>query len=187
MLRDRNGSTQYVRQPSVSCEWTDHTAVAHQTSNSPANALPPVWSGGELGTTLPPYSAPTYPSFMHPVSNQSQKHTHDCGPKVTPHQSSGKQFLCIQSQPVANEGIIQTAQDHLTAVPPGWSGGELGTALPPYSTPTYPSFSRYRMICCAASSGVTSVVSITMSASSGGSYGSETPVNSLMMPARALA
>src|SRR5271166_2876940 len=54
-------------------------------------------------------------------------------------------------------------------------------------TPIKPSRSRCRMISCAASSGLRSAVLITTSASFGSSYGSEIPVNSLRMPARALA
>ncbi len=50
-----------------------------------------------------------------------------------------------------------------------------------------PSRSSWRMICWAASSGSVSLVSTTTSATVGASYGSEIPVNSLMMPARALA
>ena len=43
------------------------------------------------------------------------------------------------------------------------------------------------MTCCAASSAVTSVVSMTMSGFSGTSYGSEMPVKASISPARALA
>jgi hypothetical protein len=54
-------------------------------------------------------------------------------------------------------------------------------------TPMNPCCSRCRMISCAASSALRSAVLITTSASEGASYGSETPVNSLTIPARALA
>jgi hypothetical protein len=54
-------------------------------------------------------------------------------------------------------------------------------------TPMKPSRSKWRMISCAASSGLNSAVLMTTSASVGGSYGSEIPVKSLRMPARALA
>ena len=54
-------------------------------------------------------------------------------------------------------------------------------------TPMKPSRSRCRIISCAASSGDNSPVLIVTSASLGASYGSEIPVNSLRIPARALA
>src|ERR1700675_1669287 len=53
--------------------------------------------------------------------------------------------------------------------------------------PTKPSRSRCRIMVCAASSGLSLAVSITTSALIGASYGSEMPVNSFTMPARALA
>ena len=54
-------------------------------------------------------------------------------------------------------------------------------------TPMKPCCSRCRMISCAASSALSSAVLMTTSASAGDSYGSEIPVNSLTMPARAFA
>jgi hypothetical protein len=50
-----------------------------------------------------------------------------------------------------------------------------------------PKLSSLIRIRCAARSGVSSAVSIRISGSSGASYGSEIPVNSLMIPARAFA
>src|SRR5690606_136338 len=50
-----------------------------------------------------------------------------------------------------------------------------------------PKLSSFPMIRCAARSGVSCVVSMRISGSSGASYGSSIPVNPLMIPARAFA
>ena len=55
------------------------------------------------------------------------------------------------------------------------------------AAPMKPSLSRCRMISCAASSAESSPVLMVTSASAGTSYGSEMPVNSFRIPARALA
>ncbi len=66
-------------------------------------------------------------------------------------------------------------------------GSDPTTVYSSAGAPMYPSFSRKRMIFCAAASALRVVVSMVTSAFSGASYGSSIPVNSLMSPARALA
>jgi hypothetical protein len=82
----------------------------------------------------------------------------------------------------------------LTAVGTAITPRHLFAVMPPTRrsdsyllTPMKPWRSKCRMISCAASSGLSSAVLMTTSASRGGSYGSEIPVKSLRMPARALA
>src|SRR6185437_12003454 len=56
-----------------------------------------------------------------------------------------------------------------------------------FSRATKPSCSSCVITCCADCSGVRPSVSTTISACSGASYGSETPVNSLISPEKAFA